>query len=274
MSLQAELYEQGRGMAGALIVLGISFVYTNEAWRLAIRLPAEVLIVLVVGGLAVVVPVVRSVGFRSNVSGGAPAFDASPLWVRFGELQFQGLVVAAISLFLLDVLTLQHAPLTAARTLLFFMVPLAFGAALANEFLSGEQDEISESAFPRSLGVFTLGAVFFAAPVAPTEEVTAVAVRASWAKLAGLVCFSLVATYLILHVLEFRGQGERLENRSVAMRLAQTCMVYAVGAVVATAFLLTIGYVGQPPLSGLVRHTVVLSFPSTIGASAARVVLS
>lgn len=273
MNRRSELYEQGRGMAGALVVLGVSFMYTNEAWRLAIHVPAVELVAFVVVGLALVVPVVRSVGFRSDDAEDRP-IDRTPLWIRFGELLFQSLVIAFVTLFLLGVITVDQSLSRVARTVLVFVVPLAFGAALANELLSGDQDEFSESGFPRSLGVFALGAIFFTAPIAPTEEVVAIAGQVGWVKVGAVLLFSLVSTFLILHVLEFRGQTERLENRSRWMQGGQTCMVYVVGLTVAIALLLTVGGVGVEPLTVFVRRTVVLAFPSTIGASAARVVLS
>jgi uncharacterized membrane protein len=174
MNRRGELFEQGREMAGALIVLGVSFMYTNEAWRLAMQLPAVELVAFVVVGLVLVVPVVRSVGFRSADAEGEGR-DRTPLWIRFGELLFQSLVITFVTLFLLGVVTLDQSLGRVARTVLVFVVPLAFGAALANELLSGDQDEFSESGFPRSLGVFALGTIFFTAPIAPTEEVTSIA---------------------------------------------------------------------------------------------------
>ncbi|WP_380677042.1 DUF2391 family protein [Salinigranum sp. GCM10025319] len=269
-----ELYEQGRGMAGALIVLGISFVYTNEAWWLAIQLPAVELVAIVVVGLALVIPIVRSIGFRSDDTAEGPRSGGTALHIRFGELLFQSLVIAYVTLFLLGVVTVEQSIATVARIGLVFAVPLAFGAALANELLSGEQEELSEAGFPRNLGVFALGAIFFCAPIAPTEEVVDIAGQVSWAKIGAILGFSLVSTFLVLHVLEFRGQRERLQNRSRRMQVAQTCMVYLVGTIVAVALLLTVGEAGSGSLSAWVRRSVVLAFPSTIGASAARVVLS
>jgi putative integral membrane protein (TIGR02587 family) len=269
MGRWSELREQGRGMAGALIVLGISFMYTNEVWWLAVTLSPVDLVAIVVVGLALVVPIVRSIGFHD-----ADDSPRTPLLVQFGELLFQSLVIAYLTLYLLGVITLDQSPETVVRSGLVYLVPLAFGAALANELLSGEQEELSEVGFPRSLAVFALGAVFFCAPIAPTEEVVAIALRMTWAKLAALLVFTLVSTFLILHVLEFRGQTERLEHRSRWMSVGQTCMVFLVGTSVAVALLATVGETDAVPLSSWVRRSVVLAFPSTIGASAARVVLS
>jgi len=70
VDLAGELRERDRGMAGALLVLGISFAYTRETWWLPVKIPPSRLIAFVVAGLELVVPMARSVGFRSDDAGG------------------------------------------------------------------------------------------------------------------------------------------------------------------------------------------------------------
>jgi putative integral membrane protein (TIGR02587 family) len=196
------------------------------------------------------------------------------MWVESLEAVFQAFFVAYVMLFLLGIVTLEDPLHVIVRLGLVQVVPLAFGAALANEFLSGEQEVISEAAFPKSLGVFAMGAVFFAAPIAPTEEVGVLAAAASWTRLGGLVVATLVGTYLVLYELEFRGQTGRLEGRSRWRRVGQTCVVYALGMAVAAGLLAALTETGAEPFTTAVRRTVVLAFPAAIGASAARVVLA
>jgi putative integral membrane protein (TIGR02587 family) len=270
MSVIMELREQGRGMAGALLVAGVSYAYTMETWWLAAEVSALHLVAFVVVGLALVLPVTRSVGFRSEDPDGG---GKSPVWVEFAEAVFQGFVVAYAVLFLLNVISLSDSPSLLIRIGLVEIVPLAFGAALANEALSGDQ-EMEESSFPRSLGVFALGAVFFAAPIAPTGEVVVLAARANWLRIGAILLTTLVVTYFILYELEFRGQSDRLEGRSGWKQAGQTCTVYVVSIFISLVMLVAVGDAGTMPFPTLVRQTVVLTFPSTIGASAARVVLA
>jgi putative integral membrane protein (TIGR02587 family) len=328
MDIAAELREQGRGMAGALLVLGISFAYTIETWWLAVEIPATRLVGFVVVGLALVVPITRQAGFRSegeaaeaegsedgergdgergegderagdegpddvatgehrgsegNGEGddvwpdewGPPTpSGSSPVWVESLEAVFQAFLVGYATLFLFDIVSLGDPLPVVVRTGLVQVVPLAFGAALANEFLSGEQEILSEAGFPRSLGVFAMGAVFFGAPIAPTEEVTVITEGASWTRLGAVVVATLATTYLVLYVLEFRGQGRRLEGRSLWRKLGQSCVVYAIGLLMSAGMLLALSGTGSEPFATQVRRTVVLAFPAGIGASAARVVLA
>jgi putative integral membrane protein (TIGR02587 family) len=278
MRLGDELREQGRGMAGALLVLGISFSYTIETWRLAVDISPVHLLGFVVVGLALVVVVTRSVGFRSDEADDDPTADSgrhaeSPLWVEFLEIVFQSFFIGYTMLFVLGVVNLQMPFLVFLRTGLVQVVPLAFGAALANELLSGEQEEFREVGFPQYLGVFSLGAVFFAAPLAPTEEIGVIAEQVSWGQLGVLLVATLVVTYLMLYELEFRGQSRRLQGRSRRRQLGQTCTVAVVGLVVAFWLLVALSSIDSEPFATWVRQTIVLAFPAAIGASGARVIL-
>jgi len=276
MELAAELREQGRGMAGALLVLGISFAYTVETWWLAVDIPAFHLLGFVVAGLALVVLITRSVGFRSE--GGETDAEArrngkSPLGVEFAEIVFQSLFIGYATLALLGVIDLRTPLPVVVRMGLIQVVPLAVGAALANELLSGKQEELSEAGFPHNLGVFALGAMFFSAPIAPTGEVGLIAAQISWTRIGVLLVVTLCVTYLMLYELEFRGQSRRLQDRSRRRQFGQTCIVTAVGLVVAFGLLIAIGGIETEPVATWARRTIVLAFPASIGASGARVIL-
>jgi len=84
---------------------------------------------------------------------------------------------------------------------------------------------------------------------------------------------TLIVTYLMLYELEFRGQSRRLQGRSHWRQAGQSCVVYAVGLLVALWLLIALGGIESEPFATWVRRTVVLAFPAAIGASGARVVL-
>lgn len=280
MELGAELREQGRGMAGALLVLGISFAYTAETWRLAVDIPVFHLFGFVVAGLALVVLITRSVGFRSEEDTETGETDAglrrnggSPLWVEFTEIVFQSLFIGYATLALLGVIDLQTPFPVVVRMGLLQVVPLAVGAALANELLSGDQEEIPEAGFPQNLGVFALGAIFFSAPIAPTGEIGLIAAQIDWIRVGVLLVVTFSVTYLMLYELEFRGQSRRLQGRSRWRQVGQTCIVTVVGLLVAFGLLVALGGIESEPITTWARRTVVLAFPAAVGASGARVIL-
>ena len=274
MEARDELREQGRGMVGSLLVLGVTFSYTMETWWLSMEAAPIHLIALFVGGLAVVVPVAWSVGFHTGSKDDKPRSDGTPLWIVLAELVFQSAFIAIVGQFLFGILTLDSPFGVVVRAVTVQVVPLAFGAALANELLSGEQNEMPEAVFPQNLGVFALGAVFVAATIAPTEEVALIAQQNGWLRHVLIVVASLLITFLALYVLDFRGQSKRIENRERKDQAAQAVMIYVVSLIVSFALLVAFGTLSSAPASSWVRRTVVLGFPSTVGASAARVVLS
>lgn len=268
-------------MAGALLVLGISFAYTIETWWLAVEIPPIHLVGFVVVGLGLLVPITRMSGFRTDHADGDEGNDGgpsvparSPVWVESLEAVFQAFLVSFVTLFLFGIISLEDPVGVIVRRGLVQVVPLAFGAALANEFLSGDQEEFPEASFPRSLGVFAMGAVFFSAPIAPTEEITILTEGAGWLRLGAVMVVTLLTSYLVLYELEFRGQSIRLEGHSRWRLIGQVCMIYTVGLLVSAGLLFALTDVASEPFVTLLRRTIVLAFPAGIGASAARVVLA
>lgn len=267
-------------MAGALLVLGISFTYTVETWWLAADIPAVHLLGFVAAGLVLVVLITHSVGFRSEEGTEAGGDDVglrrnggSSLWVEFTEIVFQSLFIGYATLALLGIIDLQTPFPVVVRMGLMQVVPLAVGASLANELLSGNQEEISEAGFPQNLGVFALGAIFFSAPIAPTGEIGLIAAQIGWKRVGVLLLVTLCVSYLMLYELEFRGQSRRLQDRSPLRQFGQTCIVTVVGLFIAFGLLLALGGIETEPVATWVRRTVVLAFPAAVGASGARVII-
>ena len=167
-----------------------------------------------------------------------------------------------------------------ARTALLQVVPLGFGAALANRLLheaeDGDDDSAEERTLHENVAVFAAGAIFFSLPLGASIEMNILAANADWPRMAAIIASSLLITYLILYELEFRGQsrrrsGER-ERRGMLIQAGQTCIVYAVGVGVSALLLWGFGYLTFT-LAVNVQKVVVLSLPTTVGSAAARVIL-
>jgi putative integral membrane protein (TIGR02587 family) len=298
--LAEEFREQGRGVAGALLALGVSAVYTQEVWEFGGTLPLSYLLGYTVAGLSLVYLVSRRIGFREGNEDHPRPFGMGEL-TDFVEILLQSLVASYLVLFLFGTLRLSDPPVRIARLGLFYLVPFAFGAALANTVLSDEgpdhrdgtasSDQSSakssadegfgveggvalgrESLF-QQLGVYAFGAFFFAYPIAPTEEVKIIATGMGWSRLLVVLTVSLLTTYLVLYLLEFRGQGKRSRGHSRRWRIGATCVVYVLCLVVSALLLAGVGAFSQAPPSVRVSQTVVLGFAATLGASGAEVVL-
>lgn len=287
-ALPTELRDQGRATVGAFVVVGISYLYTMESWWLAWQLDMTHLLVYTVAGLGIVLGLARTIGFHkqseddsddgdeSGNSGAGETDLGTTLYTTVTdatEAVVQGFVAAYVVLFLFGVLTLEDSPVTAARLGIFHVVPLGFGAALANDLFAGSGGEQPSRKFAESVGVFALGAIFLSAPIALTQEMELIVAYTEWSRLAGLLVATLLVTHLTLFELEMQGQDRRAQHRSKLLQVGHTFTVYAVSVVVAVALLAAFGHFDGQPLSVWVQETVVLAFPTSIGASAAQVVL-
>lgn len=124
------LREQGRGITGALMVLGLTLLYTVETWHLAWRLPMGLLVAYAVVGLAGVSAVTDAVGFQDEGNR-----SLRRRVVEFAEIVLQSFLAAYVTPFAMGVTDLGDAPITVVRLGLIELVPLGFGAA-ANRLLT------------------------------------------------------------------------------------------------------------------------------------------
>ena len=270
-SLGALLRDQGRGVVGALIV-SAELLLTMEMWWHAWQLPLLWLIAYAVVGLVAVLAITRSVGFREEDEG--QTFSLSRALVDFTELLLQSFLTAYAALLLFGVVGLDDSLLAVVRLGLLFVVPLGFGAAVANAFLSATgDDEGKVYRLHGNLGMFAVGAVFVSMTIAPTGEVLLLAAYAGWTRLLLVVVTSLLVAYLVLFELEFRGHQARTSTMGARRRATLTVVIYAIGCVVAGALLAAFGRFEQSGIDVWTQLTIVLAFPATLGASAARVVL-
>ncbi len=275
------LRNQIRGVTGALVVSGVTILLTVEMWWLARQRPASNMIAYAVIGLGVVLFITRSSGFRvEEEDENNPEYDPVRLTVNFAELVLQSVVAAVVVLFVYGVIDASSSLHVVARTALLQVVPLGFGAALANRLLheaeDGDDDSAEERTLHENVAVFAAGAIFFSLPLGASIEMNILAANADWPRMAAIIALSLLITYLILYELEFRGQSRRRseerERREMIIQAGQTCIVYAVGVGVSALLLWGFGYLTFT-LAVNVQKVVVLSFPTTVGGAAARVIL-
>lgn len=266
------LRDQGRGVMGALI-FGTPFLFTMETWWLGWTLPAEFLVVYTLIGLAIVVTLARAVGFREAEE--SPQ-ARPPLWrlaTNVSELVLQAFLAGYAVLLIFGVIEPGHESEVVARLGLIQLIPLAFGAALANRLLAGTEENSGEAAFPKDLAIFAMGGLFFTFPIAPTEEMELMAAHAGWARLSFAIAAALLVTHLALYEVEFRGQQGRLIGMSFLERVGETALVYAVAFATSFFMLAAFGhFTGEPP-AVWVQLSIVLAFPASLGGAAARVVL-
>ena len=273
-SLAHEAREQIRGVIGALFVAGVTFHYTMETWWLGWTLPLSHLIVYASVGLVFVLFVDRSIGFRTEQKDEQDRrLSIRRAAIDLSEIVFQSFIASYAMLFLIGLVDASTSLTLMARLGLIEVVPLALGAALANELLGKEPEQIDpEEQFPTNVGVFALGTLFVSLPIAPTQEMELISAHMQWYRHLLLIPVTLLVIYLFLYELEFKGQDTRTE-RNWTFHVGTTFLVYTVGAVISFLLLAAYGHFSEPTLELIVQETTVLAFPASLGAAGAEVVI-
>lgn len=267
-----ELRDQIRGITGALLIVGLTFHYTMETWWLGWTLPLPYLVGYALVGLTGVVLISRVIGFHKKEQTG----QRNPWWqalVDFSQILMQSFIASYTILLLLGIIDLNSSIDQVLRLGLIEVVPLGFGAALGNRLLGNkEEQQMRESRFPQNLAVFTVGAIFLASTIAPTQEIELISVHMDWPRHSLLIVLSLILVYLILYELEFKGQQSRI-NRELQIQVGTVFIVYAVSAAVSFSMLLAFGHFIDATIALMYQETVVLAFPASLGAAAAEVLV-
>ncbi len=269
-----------RGIAGGL-VFGVPLLYTMEVWELGQAVaPGRAVVALGLTFVPVFLLVATS-GFRNR-----------PVPTRLDVLVD---VVTAVGLALLSVaavlVILQRitsgTPIpVAAQMIVFEAAPFAIGAAVATEVFNragdrpqqrdeGRNEDEGARGTISDLGATAVGATFIALSIAPTDEVPMLAAGIGTPWLAALAVASLVVTYVIVFTAGFSDEEQRRQQTGVLQRPAtETAAAYLVSLGISAVMLWFFGNLelGQP-LNIALAHTVVLSFPASIGGAAGRLVV-
>ncbi|PSP65415.1 hypothetical protein BRC77_01675 [Halobacteriales archaeon QH_8_64_26] len=136
------------------------------------------LLVYAVVGLGTIAVVARTIGFRDADRLASPVTEpVRAVAVETAEIVFQSLLATYVGLLALGILQLGDPVGLFARLGLLEVVPLGFGAAIANRLVGEGADSNREGQFPRNPAIFAAGATFVSLTIAPTEEVRVLAAR-------------------------------------------------------------------------------------------------
>jgi putative integral membrane protein (TIGR02587 family) len=156
-------------------------------------------------------------------------------------------------------------------------IPASVGAALAESLLggttAGEERKKREAHYGGELFLMVAGAVFFAFNIAPTEEMIVIALKMSLWHLIGATVASLLLMHAFVYAVEFSGRKptEGVPEWSIFLRF--TVVGYALSLLISAYVLWTFGRFDQSGLAFMISTTIVLGFPASLGAAAARLVL-
>ena len=256
---------------GGAILFALPLLMTMEMWSLGITMgEARLALFLglmlpVLGGLAYYAGFEESFGWRDFVLNALIAYAV-------------GFVAAAAALLLLNVVGPGMSADEVVGKVALQAVPASIGAMLARSQLGAQEEEQDEQRRRESYGgalfLAGVGALFLAFNVAPTEEVVLIAQMMSGWHAVALVVVSLLLMHAFVYAVEFRGQhpiAEGVSPWSEFLRL--TVVAYALALLVCLYALWTFGRADGLAFPELLIETVVLGFPASLGAAAARLIL-
>jgi putative integral membrane protein (TIGR02587 family) len=267
---RAFLVALARAFAGALI-FGLPLLMTMEMWALGFYMEPLRLALFLALMFPLLVALAYYAGFEESVGWQHLVLSACVAYaVAF--------VAAAIGLALLGVLGPGMSLEEIVGKVSLQAIPASIGAMLARSQLGEREEQKDEErrrdTYHGELFLATVGALFLAFNVAPTEEVVLISTMITgWYALA-LIGVSLAIMHAFVYAVEFRGQTSVHPELSVWSEfLRLTVVAYALALLVCLYVLWSFGRSDGLALGELLMQTVVLGFPAAIGAAAARLIL-
>jgi putative integral membrane protein (TIGR02587 family) len=251
--------------------------FTAHPWRVLVYVVATFVLLLGYN---------RYVGLRRDAGFTEVAIDSVE------ELGL-GLVIAAVTLWLLGRITFDMAATEVVGQIVVEAMTVAVGVSVGTAQLGGDgaaedtgvgadQTSSGRSSAASATGVedFTgqlviaiCGAMLVGANIAPTEEILMIAVESATWRLLGLALVSIALGALILFYSNFTGARKFAPADETSNVLFGTAINYAVALTSSAAILWFFGrFDGVAPIVGLAQ-TVVLGVGATLGASAGRLLL-
>ncbi|QYF87136.1 TIGR02587 family membrane protein [Brevundimonas sp. PAMC22021] len=259
------LRDLGRAFGGALL-FNIPLLMTMEMWQAGIYMDRLRLLAF----FAAALPVLYGLSYYAGFSKGRGLRnDVLDALVALAV----GFAVASCLLLLFGVLEVNASPLDNVGMVALQAVPGAIGALVARRQMNGGDDKEDEGrvSYWGELFLMGAGALFFAMNVAPTEEMILIAYKCTpWHEL-GLIVVSVLLLHVIVYSAGFAGQED--QGRPVTAFFRFTLPGYAIAIGVSLFVLWVFGRSDGHAAARAMATAIVLGFPASIGAAAARLLV-
>jgi putative integral membrane protein (TIGR02587 family) len=259
-----------RAFAGA-VFFSLPLLMTMEMWQLGFHMARLPLALFVVVMIPVLIGLEYYTGFKDATTLLDEVADAA---TAYGI----GLVASVLVLALFNLISLDEPLSSVIGKVALQAVPASFGAMLSNSLFgtqaAAERRHKREAGFGGTLFLMAVGSLFLAFNVAPTEEMVLIASRMTPWHAVALALMSLLLIHGFVYAVNFRGAHEAPQGvwRS-SLFLRYTVPGYAIALLVSAYVLWTFGRYDDHAVSRMVMQAVVLGFPASIGAAAARLVV-
>lgn len=282
----------GRGAAGALL-FGIPMLMTMELWELGSYMERHRLFLLLLANVPLLIFLADRVGFErtttliqacrdANIAYGLGVLMSAGILILFGDIKI-GMPFSEI----VGKIAIQA-------------VPASIGALLGRSQLGGSSDDQhggkhddsndgdnaargdNEDAVPDELStsyaqelmLMAVGALFLNLNVAPTEEIVLISFKMNpWHALATMI-ISIGIMHAFVYVVAFKGTHEMPAGTPWWHAFFRfTLPGYIVSMSISFFVLWTFGRLDAVASTQALMFVIVLSFPGSIGAAAARLIL-
>lgn len=254
---------------GGAIIFSLPMLMTMEMWQLGFSIDPLRFALLLVLVVPLLIGLSHYVGFEQTFCWQDDVVDA---FVAYAV----GFIAAMPVLMIFGAIHLEMSAAEMFGKAALQAVPGSFGALLAQSQFGGEADsrerkEARGETYGSETFFMTVGALFLSLNVAPTEEIILISFQMTVWQALGLAGVSILLMHAFVYSVEFHGQSLHVPNASVFLRY--TVVGYAICLLISGYILWTFGRLGG--MSGLevVMPIIVLAFPASIGAAAARLIL-
>ncbi len=267
-----EHYARGlaRALAGAMI-FGFPLMMTMEMWWLGFYLDRLRLLILLVVTIGTLVPLSYFVGFERT---GTILEDVIDAFVAFAI----GATASAAMLLVFGLIERGMSADEVVGKIAIQAVPASIGAVLARGQMGGDQSDSEQkqekAGYGGQLFIAAAGAIFLAFNVAPTEEVVLISYMMSPVQAIILILLSIAGLYAFVYALNFHGGEDLPADVSWPVAIVRHSIAeYGIALLISAYVLWTFGRMDGASLEQIVMMIVVLGFPASLGAAAARLVI-
>jgi putative integral membrane protein (TIGR02587 family) len=258
-----------RAFGGALL-FSLPMLMTMEMWDLGAYMDRHRLALLVVLMLPLLIGLSYYLGFESSTSLLDAILDA------FVAIAVAALL-AALVLAIFGELSTTSNPREWVGKIALQSITGSIGALLAQSQFGrpgGNRDNRREGGDFAEYFFMAAGALFLSTNVAPTEEVVLIAHKMTPWHAVALVALSLVLMHAFVYAIDFKGQHDRAEHISLASEFVRfTILGYCLAVAISAFMCWCFGRFDGLAIGEMLRIGIVLGFPASVGAAAARLVL-
>jgi len=256
---------------GGAIIFTIPILMTMEMWYLGFYMDRLRLSIFLFVLIPLLAGLSYKVGFRENYDFLSNALDA---FSAYGV----GFTASAVILLSFNIVDLKMSvdELLGKVTLQSFAGSI--GAVMARGVLGGGKPKVrspkKEVKYLGELFLMAAGALFLSLNLAPTEEMMLISFRATEWHVLGIMALSIVIMHSFVYSIQFRGSEEVPEGVpfwSIFMRYTLAGYVLVLG--ISYYILWTFGRIENLSFNHVLLSCVVLSFPGSVGAAAARLIV-